>query len=97
MERLTVEAIEDPHGLRAFIRFPEILYRDDPCWVPPLRRDERARLFLARWDREVVGRVAVIVDQWHLERWKDGAGFFGFFEAITDDPVARSLFEAARG
>ena len=111
MERLTVEAIEDPHGLRAFIRFPEILYRDDPCWVPPLRRDERARLsasnpffahadarlFLARWDREVVGRVAVIVDRWHLERWKDGAGFFGFFEAIADDPVAGSLFEAARG
>jgi len=94
MERLTVEAIEDPHGLRAFIRFPEILYRDDPCWVAPLRRDERARLFLARWDREIVGRVAVIVDRWHLERWKDGAGFF---EAIADDPVAGSLFEAALG
>jgi len=90
MRRLTVEAIEDPRGLRAFIRFPEILYRDDPCWVPPLRRDERARLsasnpffahadarlFLARWDREVVGRMAAIVDRWHLERWKDGAGFF---------------------
>jgi hypothetical protein len=108
MERLTVEAIEDPHGLRAFIRFPEILYRDDPCWVPPLRRDERARLFasnpfvahadarlfLARWDREVVGRVAAIVDRWHLERWEDGAGFF---EAIADDSVAGSLYEAVRG
>jgi hypothetical protein len=44
MKRLTVEAIEDPRGLRAFIRFPEILYRDDPCWVAPLRRDGRARL-----------------------------------------------------
>ena len=27
MKRLTVEVIEDPRGLRAFIRFPEILYR----------------------------------------------------------------------
>lgn len=77
MERLTVEPIKDPHGLRAFIRLPEILYRDDPRCVPPLRRDERARLsasnpffahadarlFLARWDREVVGTVAAIVDR----------------------------------
>jgi len=106
MKRLTVEAIEDPRGLRAFIRFPEILYQDDPCWVPPLRRDERARLsasnpffahadarlFIARRDREVVGRVAAIVD-----RWMDGAGFFGFFEAIADDSVAGSLYEAVRG
>ena len=111
MKRLTVEVIEDPRGLSAFIRFPEILYRDDPCWVAPLRRDVRtrlsasnpffahadARLFLARWDREVVGRVAAIVDRWHLERWEDGAGFFGFFEVIADDSVAGSLFEAARG
>jgi hypothetical protein len=111
MERLTVEAIEDARGLRAFIRFPEILYRDDPCLVPPLRRDERARLsasnpffahadarfFLARWDREVVGRVAAIVDRWHLERRKDGAGFLGFFEAIADDSVAGSLIEAVCG
>jgi len=41
--------------------------------------------------------VAAIVDRWHLERWKDGAGFFGFFEAIADDSVAGSLFEAVRG
>ena len=97
MERLTVEAIEDPHGLRAFIRFPEILYRDDPCWAAPRRRPERAPRVQAPGGGGGGGRVAVIVDRWHLERWKDGAGFFGFFEAIADDPVAGSLFEAARG
>lgn len=111
MRTLTVEAVEDRRGLRAFIRFPETLYRDDPCWVPPLRGDERARLsasnplfahaearlFVARRGGEVMGRVAAIVERWHLERWRDGAGFFGFFEAVADDDVAGSLFEAARG
>jgi GNAT superfamily N-acetyltransferase len=110
METPAVEPVEDGRGLRAFLRFPERLYRNDPCWVPPLRRDERARLspsnpffahaearlFLARQGGEVVGRVAAIVDRWHLERWKDGAGFFGFFEAVADDAVAISLLDAVR-
>ncbi len=110
MSTSTVEPVEDGRGLLAFLRFPETLYRNDPRWVPPLRRDERARLsasnpffahaearlFLARRGREVVGRVAAIVERWHLERWKDGAGFFGFFEAVADDGVAQSLLEAAR-
>jgi len=110
MDTLTVNAVEDRGGLRAFIRFPEILYRDDPRWVPPLRRDERARLspsnpffahaeaqlFLACRGRQVVGRVVAILDRWHLERWKDGAGFFGFFESVADAAVAGALIAAVR-
>jgi GNAT superfamily N-acetyltransferase len=110
MGALTVEAVADRRGLRAFIRFPEVLYRADPRWIPPLRRDERARLsasnplfahaearlFLARRDGEVVGRVAAILERRHLDRWRDGAGFFGFFEAVADEQVAAALFEPAR-
>jgi GNAT superfamily N-acetyltransferase len=110
MGALTIEGVADRRGLRTFIRFPESLYRADPQWVPPLRRKERARLaaqnalsphgearlFLARRDGEVVGRIAVILERRHLERWRDGAGFFGFFEAVADEEVAAVLFEAAR-
>jgi GNAT superfamily N-acetyltransferase len=111
MEKPTVDPVEDRRGLHAFLRFPEVLYRSDPRWVPPLRRDEahrlspanpffehaEARLFLARRDGEVVGRVAAIVDQWHLRRCRDGAGFFGFFEAVDDEVVAQGLFDAVCG
>jgi GNAT superfamily N-acetyltransferase len=111
MEKLTIEAVDDRRGLHAFLRFPEVLYRNDLHWVPPLRRDEahrlssanpffdhaEVRLFLARRDGEVVGRVAAIVDRAHLDRWKDGAGFFGFFEAVEDEPVAQALFDAVCG
>jgi GNAT superfamily N-acetyltransferase len=110
MDRRTVEVVEDRRGLQAFLRVPEAIYRGDPRWVPPLRRDERARLspsnpffahaearlFLARQGGEVVGRVAAIVDRWHLERWGDGAGFFGFFESVEDSAVATALFAAVR-
>ena len=110
MDSVTIEPVENASALRAFVRFPERLYRGDPHWVSPLRRDERARLsqsnpffahaearlFLARLDGGVVGRIAAIVDRSHLERWKDEAGFFGFFEAMEDEAVAQALFDAAR-
>ena len=105
MAGMTVEPVEDRRGLRAFLRLPEDLYRDDPRWVPPLRRDERARLaptspffahaearlFLARRGGSVVGRVAGIINRLHLARWEDGAGFFGFFETVRDPTVAEAL------
>jgi len=111
MTTLRVETVQDRSGLRAFVRWPETLYRADPNWVAPLRRDEEgllspanpffehaeARLFLARRDGAVVGRLAGIVDRWHLERWKDGTGLFGFFESVDDAAVAQALFEAVRG
>ena len=111
MGPIRIEPVEDRAGLRAFVRFPESLYRGDPRWVAPLRRDEEeklslgnlffdhaeARLFLARRDGAVVGRLAAIVDRWHLERWKDGTGLFGFFESVNDEAVAQAMFEAVRG
>jgi GNAT superfamily N-acetyltransferase len=111
MSYVRIEPVEDRAGRRAFVRFPEALYRGDPNWVAPLRREEEeklsaanpffdhaeARLFLARREGAVVGRVAAIVDRWHLERWKDGTGLFGFFESVNDEAVVQALFGAVRG
>jgi len=105
---VTVEPAEGRRSLRAFLRFPEELYRGDPRWVPPLHRDERARLapanpffahaearlFLARRRGAVVGRVAAIVNRLHLTHRGDGAGFFGFFETIPESAVAEALWGA---
>lgn len=110
MREVTVEAVETKAGLRAFLRFPERLYRYDPLWVAPLLRDQRAllsptnpffahaeiRLFLAQRGQEIVGRVAAIVDQMHIERWGERAGFFGFFESLPEKEVVSALLEAAR-
>lgn len=89
---------------------PFRLYRDDPNWVPPLRRDvyelidpERhpfhlhatVQLFLARRGNAVVGRIAAVHNDLHVERHGDLTGFFGLFESERDPAISRALFDAA--
>jgi hypothetical protein len=91
--------------IRRFVELPYALYRRDPHWVPPLRRDEHNRLsrdhnpFLDHADLElwlalsgtrVVGRVAAIHDRLHDEKHGDRLAWFGFFEA-EDGEAAREL------
>jgi GNAT superfamily N-acetyltransferase len=78
--------------------------------VPPLKRDvnelidaskhpfhEHAvvELFLARRGNEIVGRIAAIHNDLHLEVHGDRTGFFGLFETVDDRDVAFALFDAA--
>jgi GNAT superfamily N-acetyltransferase len=96
--------------LRRFIRFPWTIYQDDPHWVPPLIFDQRqfftpgknlylshskAQLFMAFRGEEPVGRISAHENKQHSQVHKDGAGFFGFFECVNDQPVANALFDAA--
>jgi GNAT superfamily N-acetyltransferase len=95
---------------RRFIEFQWEIYRGNPYWVPPFIfermafYDKRknpffehsdAALFIARRDGRIVGTIAAIENRRHLERWRDGAGFFGGFECINDPTVAVALFDAA--
>jgi GNAT superfamily N-acetyltransferase len=105
-----VELVENRADNSAFIGLPYHLYRADACWVPPLRMAERqrwspqrnaslktrwVRRFLARRAGHVVGRVAAVVDREFADRWKPGAGFFGFFESVDDGEVSAALLSAA--
>lgn len=95
---------------RAFLDLPYRLYAEDPIWVAPLRRDQKkilddrrhpfyrhaeARLFVARRAREVVGRIAAIVDHNCLPENGRRIGNFGFFESVRDQEVACGLVDAA--
>ncbi|MEM9017131.1 MAG: hypothetical protein AAGC68_08950, partial [Verrucomicrobiota bacterium] len=55
----------------------------------------KAAYFLATIDDEVVGRIAGIRNQSHLNYQKDDVGFFGFFESIDEVSVARALLNKA--
>lgn len=74
---LHIEQAHSPHDLRAIILFPWQLYRNDPCWVPPIVNDRLARFdpaansmlrhgeaqaFIAWRDRHIVGTVASAID-----------------------------------
>ncbi len=93
---------------REFVRFPRLVYRNDPNWVPPLEADEQALIggrhpfweygevvpFLAYSDGRPVGRIAAIRNDLHNRYHGRRDGFFGFFEAVDSPEGARALFGA---
>ncbi len=106
---MKIEQISNKKELDEFIRFPWKVYQGNSNWVPPLVSEMKfvlgdknpffkhaeAAYFLARRDREVVGRIAAIVDRNHINIHKEQAGFFGFFECLPDVTVAQALLDAA--
>lgn len=107
---ITVTPVVSSHERRAFIRFPWKIYSGNPYWAPPLLSKQKslfnrrkfpffehseAEFYLARQDEQIVGRIAAIKNNNHLKVYKDGVGFFGFFECIDDQEVADALFKRA--
>jgi GNAT superfamily N-acetyltransferase len=101
--------VDGKRKLRQFIRFPFELYRDSPYWVPPLLRNEwaaldsgrnpasefcRTRLFLAKKNGRVVGRVAGIINDRANEKWKQQRCRFGWIDGIDDPEVWAALMGA---
>ncbi|TSJ79026.1 N-acetyltransferase [Rariglobus hedericola] len=92
------------------MKLPWRFYRGNTAWVPPMLFDVRtqtdpkrgeffkhsqAEFFLARRGDDVVGRIAAMHNQRHLDAHADGAGFFGFFECEDNAETARALLETA--
>jgi hypothetical protein len=98
--------------VRQFITFQWEIYAGDPHWVPPLMSERMAfydkaknpffehsdaALFLARRAGRIVGTIAAVLNTRHNLVHGETTGFFGGFECIDDDAVARALFDAAGG
>lgn len=107
---LTIRQVESKSDRKKFVLMPWLVYRDDPRWVPPLIQDRletidpkknpffehgQAALFLAERDGRAVGRITAHTNRLHNEYHQDKTGFFGFFECIDDEAVARALLERA--
>ena len=94
--------------LKQFIRFPFLLYKDDPRWVPPLIRGEMNTLdpksnpayehcdtlfLMAYKDGVPVGRIAGIINHRYIEQWKKKDARFCWFDVIENLEVSKALFE----
>lgn len=103
--------VADKRTIEAFHQVPQKIYRNDPNWVPPLRKmvedifnPEKNAGFLAgdarRWlvkeKGEFVGRIAAFYDRNKIEPTEVEAGNIGFFECIDDSKAAQLLFDTAR-
>ena len=93
-----------------FINCQWQFYRNDPNWVPPLKMDRRKlldtkknpfyqhaeiQLFLAEDGNQILGRIAAITNELHNQTHNDNVGFFGFFECVKDQQVAKALVDSA--
>lgn len=111
MPSLDVVPVTTRRQKRQFLEFPWQLYHGDAHWIPPLRMDQkemvgysyhpfwlrsRIQTFLAQRDGQVVGRIAAIVNQEHIDYRREKRGFFGFFESRDDPQAAAALLEAAQ-
>ena len=107
---MEIVPVSDGRGLDRFIALPYDHYRNDPLWVPQLRRDVRtlltpgknpffehaeAQYWTARSDGRTVGRIGAIKNDMHNKEHNDRVGFYGFFESIDDQAVANALFDTA--
>jgi ribosomal protein S18 acetylase RimI-like enzyme len=107
---MKITPVTTPSGLETFIRLPYKLYKKDPDWVPPLRKEvsgqfDRSRnptlehceyaLFLLERNDEIIGRIAAFTDTVALDEWREPVGLFGYFECIDDEEAANKLLDAA--
>ena len=107
---VTVRTVETRADLKRFLEVPFAIFRDDPNWVAPLHAERirhldprhnpwfnhaKARFFIAERQGAALGRISAQIDRLHLARHKDGAGQFGFIDAVDDAAVFASLVEAA--
>jgi len=91
-----------------FIRVPWTIYRDDPYWIAPLITERRQtfsdshpffrhaewQAWIAYRDGKPAGRISAQVDELHLQKNDQKAGFFGLVEAADAETLA-ALFETA--
>jgi GNAT superfamily N-acetyltransferase len=109
---LDVTPVRSRADLREFIELPFRLHSTSPHWVPPLRIERHAflsrrqnaffthgdaRLFLARRDGRVAGRISAQVDHAFNAHHANAWGMFGFLEIEDDAAVLGALLDAAAG
>ncbi|MEF3079037.1 GTP cyclohydrolase [Winogradskyella poriferorum] len=105
---ITVKEVTTKKGLTTFVKFPFSLYKDSKYWVPPIIKQEletfnkdknpifkdaEARFFLAYKGKEVVGRIAAIVNWLEVDKQQIKKMRFGWFDFIDDFEVSKALLK----
>lgn len=106
---ITIQTVRTSKDLEQFIEFPYQHYRNAPLWVPPLKRMEYGnlepgknpafehsdvRLWLARKNGKLVGRIAGIINRLESAHRGKVEARFGWLNFIDDEEVSAALFQA---
>jgi hypothetical protein len=107
-QEIIIKKVTSHEDYLAFVKFPFILYKNNPFWVPPIINEEvetidhkinpvyqnsSARFFLAYKKEKIVGRIAAIVNWIEIEEIKKNKVRFGWYDVIDDIAVSKLLLE----
>lgn len=105
---IEIQSVDTKKEKVEFIKSQKLFYKNDANFIPPVVADRyklidteknpfykhsELKLFLAKENGNIVGRVGAIINYNHNQTHNDKAGFFGFFESIDNIDVAKKLFE----
>jgi len=105
---IKIQKVTTPALRKAFLKLPQMLYKDTAKWVPMFNRDAKKlskgegslifdngphELFVASKGNQVVGRVAVGIEEVLNKRKDYKHAYFTLFESINDEAVAQALLD----
>lgn len=105
---IVVKEVTGKKQLKEFVRYPYLLYKNHPYYIPKLSFDEMTTLskeknpafdyceskyWLAYKNGKVVGRIAGIVNNAFIDKWKKNYLRFGWFDVENDEDVAKALLQ----
>lgn len=106
MSDIVIKEVQSAYDLNEFIKFPISLYKNEHHYVPALHRQElklllrkknpafefcKARYWLAKTGKKIVGRIAAIFNPLHNEQWGNNLIRFGWFDFIDNSTVSAAL------
>lgn len=105
---INIVQVKNKKELREFVLFPFKLYKNCNYWVPPIINDEletldinfnpvfknaEASYFLAYKNREIVGRIAVIINHVEINEVGKKKVRFGWLDMVDDIEVTKALLQ----
>jgi GNAT superfamily N-acetyltransferase len=105
---ITIKEMTSKKEMKAFVKFPFELYKNNKYWVPPIIKEElesfnkkknpvfkhaNARFFVAIKNNKIVGRVAAIINTIEINEQQLKKMRFGWFDFIDDYDVSKLLLE----
>lgn len=97
--------------VNAFHRVPESIYKNDPNYIPPVKRMVEntfdpaknarfkrgdARRWVLNSEGKYIGRIAAFYDQNYASGYDQPTGCCGYFECINNQDAANILFDTAK-
>ncbi len=103
-----IREVKTKKQIKEFIELPLNMYKDNPCFVPPLYSSERVifkkknpytscsetSFFLAYKNGKLVGRISGIIQKDANLKWNRSRVRFTRFDSTDDQEVADALFAA---